>query len=107
MARDAGLQKLMDVKQDGGVAIDDLTKIIGIWRATQGVDNPPLDEERIPPLSKMLLFTNRKKRSRAVAEVFAKVHTALNNDPDVDKAILDIEQGQVRAEHVDGDDPFE
>ena len=105
VARDAGLQKLMDAKRDGGVAIDDLTKIIGIWRATQGADNPPVDEERIPPLSKMLLFTNTRKRSRAVAEVFAKVHAALNNGHDIDKAILDIEQGQVRAEHVDGMTP--
>ena len=103
VARDAGLQKLMDGnRKDGGVAIDDLTKIIGIWRASQGVDDPPSGEERIPPLSKMLLFTNTIKRSKAVTAVFARLHDAFNNGHDIDKAILDIEQGQVHTEHVDG-----
>ena len=105
LARDPGLQKLMDAKEGGGVAIDDLTKIIGIWRASQGVDDPPTGEERIPPLSKMLLFTNRRKRSKAVAEVFARLRAALNNGHDIDKAILDVEQGQVHTEHVDGTTP--
>ena len=74
VARDAGLQKLMDANaKDGGIPIDDLTKIIGIWRASQGVDDPPPGEEWIPPLSKMLLFTNTIKRSKAVTGVFAKL----------------------------------
>ena len=103
VAHDAGLQKLMDAKRhDGGVAIDDLTKIIGIWRASQGVDDPPPNEERIPPLSKMLLFTNTIKRSKAVADVFATLGAALKNGHDIDNAILDIEQGHVHTEHVDG-----
>ena len=92
----------MDAKRGAGVAIDDLTKIIGIWRASQGVDDPPAGEERIPPLSKMLLFTNTIQRSKAVADVFATLGAALNNGHDIDKAILDIEQGQVHTEHVDG-----
>ena len=103
VARDAGLQKLMDGnRKDGGIAIDDLTKIIGIWRASQGVDDPPPGEERIPPLSKMLLFTNKIKRSKAVTDVFAKLGEALGNGHDIDKAILDIERGRVHTEHVDG-----
>ena len=103
VARDAGLQKLMDGnRKGGGIAIDDLTKIIGIWRASQGVDDPPPGEERIPPLSKMLLFTNTIKRSKAVTDVFAKLGEALGNGHDIDKAILDIERGQVHTEHVDG-----
>ena len=103
VARDAGLQKLMDATgEDGGVAIDDLTKIIGIWRASQGVDDPPPGEERIPPLSKMLLFANTIQRSKAVTAVFTRLHDALNNGHDIDKAILDIERGRVHTEHVDG-----
>ena len=103
VARDTGLQKLMDANgKSGGIAIDDLTKIIGIWRASQGVDDPPPGEERIPPLSKMLLFTNKINRSKAVTGVFAKLGEALTTGHDIDKAILDIERGRVRTEHVDG-----